>query len=545
MSDQKIYYKDWPKNVPKTIDIPNKTLVDFLEESVKKYPNNVITNFMGFHLTYTQLQDIAYRTAKKLNELGLQKGETVALQFTNNPAYISYYYGVLKAGGVVTNLSPLFKSLEVKRQLNDSDAKIYIGWEGFNGIVEPIIKDTDVRHKFYSNLGPYLTPDPMAPPEYPMGGEPTFEDLIRETSPDPPEVNIKSEDIAMLQYTGGTTGFPKGAMLTHMNIVANVYQIKTWLAGIREGEENFLAVLPFYHIYMCFVMNAVVHMGNTLTCVFNPRETHEVIEAIESTKVTIFPGIAPLFNNINNFEGIEKHDLSSIKFCFSGAAPLPDDVRKRFEELSGAKVREVYGLTEMSPAVTANTFGDNFKSGTAGMPLPNTDVKIVSADGKVLGLNEVGELWVRGPQMMKGYYKRAKETADSIINGWLRTGDMALMDDDGRIVIKERLKDMIKYKGHSVYPTEVEDLLFYNEAIEDCAVVGVIDEDGNENIKAFIVLKDKFKEKVREEAIIEWSKKNMGFEKYPRFVEFIEEIPKTIVGKILHRELRERKNEED
>jgi long-chain acyl-CoA synthetase len=540
MSDQKIYYKDWPENVPKTIDIPDITLVDFLETSVKKYPNHIITNFMGFQLTYTQLQDITYRTAAKLTELGLQKGETVALQFTNNPAYISYYYGVLKAGGVVTNLSPLFKSLEVKRQLNDSDAQIYIGWEGFNGIVEPIIQETGVKHKFYSNLGPYLTPDPMAPPEYTMGGEPTIEDIIRETNPNPPQVNIDPKDIAMLQYTGGTTGFPKGAMLTHRNIVANVYQIKTWLGGIREGEENFLAVLPFYHIYMCFVMNAVVHMGNTLTCVFNPRETHEIIEAIESTKVTIFPGIAPLFNNINNYEGIEQHDLSSINYCFSGAAPLPDDVRKRFEELSGAKVREVYGLTEMSPAVTANTFGDNFKSGTAGMPLPNTDVKIVGDNGEILGLNEVGELWVRGPQMMKGYYKRPKETADTIIDGWLRTGDMALMDDDGRIVIKERLKDMIKYKGHSVYPTEVEDLLFYNEVIEDCAVVGVRDEEGNENIKAFIVLKERFKGKVSEQDIVDWSKKNMGFEKYPRFVEFINEIPKTIVGKILHRELREK-----
>ncbi len=543
MSDQKIYYKDWPENVPKTIDIPENTLVDFLEDSVKKYPNHIITNFMGFQLTYTQLQDIVYRTATKLTELGLRKGETVALQFTNNPAYISYYYGVLKAGGVVTNLSPLFKSLEVKRQLNDSDAKIYIGWEGFNGIVEPIIQETDVQHKFYSNLGPYLAPDPMAPPEYPMGGEPTFEDIIRETSPDPPQLNLDPEDIAMLQYTGGTTGFPKGAMLTHRNIVANVYQIKTWLAGIREGEETFLAVLPFYHIYMCFVMNAVVHMGNTLTCVFNPRETHEVIEAIESTKVTIFPGIAPLFNNINNYEGIEKHDLSSINFCFSGAAPLPDDVRTQFEKLSGAKVREVYGLTEMSPAVTANTFGDNFKSGTAGMPLPNTDVKIVGDNGEILGLNEVGELWVRGPQMMKGYYKRPKETADTIIDGWLRTGDMALMDDDGRIVIKERLKDMIKYKGHSVYPTEVEDLLFYNESIEDCAVVGIRDEEGNENIKAFIVLKERFKGQVSEQEIIDWSKKNMGFEKYPRFVEFIDEIPKTIVGKILHRELREKNSD--
>jgi long-chain acyl-CoA synthetase len=540
MSDQKIYYKDWPENVPKTIEIPQKTLVDFLEDSVKNYPNHAVTNFMGFQLTYKQLQDISYRTATKLTNLGLKKGETVALQFTNNPAYISYYYGVLKAGGIVTNLSPLFKSLEVKRQLNDSDAKIYIGWEGFNGIVDPIIKDTKVSHKFYSNLGPYLTPDPMAPLGYSMGGEPTFEDIIREITPNPPNLTIEPEEIAMLQYTGGTTGFPKGAMLTHRNIVANVYQIKTWLAGIREGEENFLAVLPFYHIYMCFVMNAVIHMGNTLTCVFNPRETHEVIEAIETTKVTIFPGIAPLFNNINNYDGIENHDLSSIKYCFSGAAPLPDDVRKRFEELSGAKVREVYGLTEMSPAVTANTFGDNFKSGTAGMPLPNTEVRIVDDDGNVLGLNEVGELWVKGPQMMQGYYKRPKETTDTIIDGWLRTGDMALMDDDGRIVIKERLKDMIKYKGHSVYPTEVEDLLFYNEAIEDCAVVGIIDDEGNENIKAFIVLKEKYKETINEQEIIDWSKENMGFEKYPRFVEFIEEIPKTIVGKILHRELREK-----
>ncbi|MFX1234512.1 MAG: AMP-binding protein, partial [Promethearchaeota archaeon] len=230
----------------------------------------------------------------------------------------------------------------------------------------------------------------------------------------------------------------------------------------------------------------------------------------------------------------------SIKYCFSGAAPLPDDVRKKFEKLSGAKVREVYGLTEMSPAVTANTFGDNFKAGTAGMPLPNTDVKIVSEDGKVLGLNEVGELWVRGPQMMKGYYKRPEETKHTIIDGWLRTGDMALMDDDGRILIKERLKDMIKYKGHSVYPTEVEDLLFYNDHIKDCAVVGIIDDEGNENIKAFIVLKEESKGKVKEQQIIDWSKENMGFEKYPRFVEFIDEIPKTIVGKILHRELRER-----
>ena len=203
MSDQKIFYKHWPEGVPKEIDIPDKTLMDFLEDSQKNYPNNIVTYFMGFELTYSKLLDIVYRVATKLNELGIKKGDTVAIQFTNNPAFIAYYYGILKIGAVVTPISPLFKKLEIKRQLNDSDAKMYIGWEGFSGLVDPIINETKVKHKFYSNLSPYLTPDPMAPPEFEMGGEPTFEDLIRDTEPNPPKVQITREDLAQLQYTGG------------------------------------------------------------------------------------------------------------------------------------------------------------------------------------------------------------------------------------------------------------------------------------------------------------------------------------------------------
>ena len=539
MSDEKLYYKFWPENVPKEVEILDKTLVDFFEDSVRTYPNNVLTYFMGFELTYKKTSEFVNRVATKLSSIGIKKGDCVAIHFTNNPAFVTSYYGVLKLGAVVTCISPLFKSLEIKRQLNDSEAKVYIGWEGFSQLVNPIIAETGVKHKFYSNLSPYLTPDPLAPPQYPAGGDPTWEDLIRETKPNPPNVNISRDDLAMLQYTGGTTGFPKGAMLTHGSVSANVLQAEAWFSEKDPGKEVLLAALPLYHIYMCFMMNIAVHNGFKLACVFNPREPHEVIEVIETTKVTLFPGVAAIYNNLNLYEGIEKHDLSSIKYCLSSAGALPEEVLRKFEELTGAKLREAYGLTEMSPAVTANPFDGRFKVGTIGMPFPNTDVKIVDGDGKTLPVGEVGELVARGPQMMKGYYKRPKENANTIKDGWLWTGDLAMMDEDGYFVIKGREKNLIKYKGHSVYPTEVEELLYNHEAIEECGVIGIIDNEGKENIKAYIVLKGDFKGKLSEQDIIEWSKENMGFDKYPRFVQFIDEIPKTVVGKVLHRELKE------
>ena len=539
MSDQKLYYKHWPEGVPKVVEIPDISLVDSLENTVKKFPDKVATYFMGFELTYKKLLDIVYKAATKLSQIGIKKGDTVAIQYTNNPAFICNFYAILKIGGIVTTLSPLFKSLEIKRQLNDSDAKVYIGWEGFSGMVDPIVDETGVKHKFYTNLAPYLSPDPMAPPEFQMGGEPTWEDIVRETTSNPPEVQISPNDLAMLQYTGGTTGFPKAAMLTHRNIIANCYQLNAWFTGTEPGNEVMLAALPFYHIYLVTGMNIAINNGWKIACVFNPREAHEVVEVIEATKATIFPGIAALFNNLNNYEHIKEHDLSSIKNCLSGAAPLPEDVRIKFEEVSGAKVREVYGLTEMSPGTTGNPFIGLVKPGTIGMPFPSTEAKICDPNGKILGLNEVGELVVKGPQMMKGYYKRDEETKNTIRNGWLWTGDLASMDEDGYITIRSRAKDLIKYKGHSVYPAEVEDLLYNNKAIAECGVIGIIDDEGNENIKAYIALKEEFKNKMTEHDIIEWAKANMGFEKYPRFVEFIDEIPKTTVGKVYHLELRE------
>ncbi|MHA1669704.1 MAG: AMP-binding protein [Promethearchaeota archaeon] len=545
MSDQKIFYQHWPEGVPKEVEIPNISLIDSLENTVQKFPDSMATYFMGFELTYSQLLDIVYRAATKLHELGIRKGDCVAIQYTNNPAFIAYFYAILKLGSIVTSLSPLFKSLEVKRQLNDSEAKVYLGWEGFSGIVDPIIEETSVQHKFYTNLAPYLSPDPMAPPQFEMGGPPTFEDIIREIEPNLPAVDIDPNDIAMLQYTGGTTGLPKGAMLTHRNIIANCVQIDAWFVGTEEGNEVLLGALPFYHIYLVTGMNIAIYKGWKVACVFNPREAHEVAEVIENSKATIFPGIAALFNNLNNYEHIKNHDLSSIKYCLSGAAPLPEEVRIKFEEISGAKVREVYGLTEMSPGAIGNPFSGKVKPGTVGMPFPSTQVKICSPDGKVLGINEVGELVLRGPQMMKGYFKREEDTKNTIKDGFLWTGDLAIMDEDGYITIKARQKNLIKYKGHSVYPAEVEELLYNYEVVEEVGVIGITDETGNENIKAFIALKPEFKGKVTEEDIIDWSKKNMGFEKYPRFVKFIDEVPKTTVGKVYHLELRKMEQDKD
>jgi len=543
MSEQKIYYKNWPEGVPKEVEISDITLVDSLENTVKEFPDNVVTYYMGFELTYRQMLDIVYRVATKLTQLGIKKGDTVAIQYLNDPAFICNLYGILKMGGIVTTLSPLFKSLEIKRQLNDSDAKVYLGWEGFTNLVDPIIKETGVRHKFYTNVSPYLSPDPMGPQEFQFAGEPTWEDLVREAAPNPPEVHIDPDELAMLQYTGGTTGFPKGAMLTHRNIIANCSQVRTLYVGTKPGEEVLLAALPFFHIYLGTGLHNAINNGWKIACVFNPREAHQVVEVIEETRPTIFPGIATLFNNLNNYEEIKDHDISGMKYCMSGAAPLPEDVREKFEEISGAKVREAYGLTEMSPGVCANPYVGTAKAGTVGIPFPSTDVKICDPDGNALGINEVGELVVRGPQMMKGYYKREEETRNAIRDGWLWTGDLASMDEEGYITIRSRSKDLIKYKGHSVYPAEVEDLLHYHEAIAECGVIGILDDKGEENIKAYIELKEEFRDKISEQDIIEWAKANMGYEKYPRFVELLDEVPKTMVGKVCHLDLRKLEEE--
>nr|MDO8109771.1 long-chain fatty acid--CoA ligase [Candidatus Sigynarchaeota archaeon] len=549
---EKPWFKFWPPGVPKTIKYPVVPLDSILRDAAKKYPDSIAYSYYDSQMTYKKLDDISDRVAAGLVKLGVKKGDVVALHFTNVPPCIASYFGVLRAGGIATLISPLFKKMEIKYQLKDSDAKFLVVWEGFDGLYDydALPNETGVRVIIHSSLGNWFNPDPVASDAVSTDGTTLYlEDLIRTNEPKPPKVSINpKEDLAILQYTGGTTGMPKGGMITHYNILTNILQIKAIFPECEPGKEVMMMALPLYHIYaQCACMNFGTLIGANNVLVGNPREADELIEAIEKHKITIFPGVAAMFNMLNNHEGIEKVNMKSIKYCTSGAGPLPKEVQDKFEKLTGAKLREGYGLTEASPFVSVNPLQGRFKNGTVGLPLPDTELKIVDVETgtKVLGINEVGELCVKGPQVFQGYYKKPEETKKTIRDGWLYTGDAAIIDDEGYTVIKERLKNMLKYKGHSVYPTEVEALLYENPAILECAVIGIKDPQVGENIKAYVVLKDNYVGKITEKEIIEWAKKNIAGYKVPHIVEIIEEIPKSRIGKILHRVLREGKTELD
>ena len=547
MTNDKVYHKFWPDGVPKTIEIPEIPLDKYLKDAATNFPDATATTYYNIPLSYKKLDEIADRIATKLAALGIKKGDTVAIHMTNVPPVPACYYATLRLGARATLLSPLFKGLEIKYQLNKSEAKALIIWEGFISLAESVLPETGVKTVIQSNLGPWFSPDPTikSDPISEDESEIYLEDIIQDTEPNPPKVDIDpKKDLACLQFTGGTTGLPKGAMLSHYNLVANVEQISAWFPDAIPGKEVMLTALPLYHIYAQTVsMNYSMKIAANQVLITNPRETKELLHAITNHKVSIFPGVAALYNNINNFPEVKEMDLSCIKYCLSGAGPLPSEVQDTFEKLTGAKLREGYGLTEASPVTHANPLAGRFKNGTIGLPLPNTDIKIVDYDTgeKDLGPNEIGELCIKGPQVMLGYYKKPEANKKTIRNGWLYTGDAALIDEEGYTVIKERLKNMIKYKGHSVYPTEVEALMFEHEAILDVAVIGVPDEKVGENIKAYVVLKPEFIDKVTEEDLINWSKENMAGYKYPRQLDFIREIPKTNTGKTLHRLLKEGK----
>jgi long-chain acyl-CoA synthetase len=546
----------YPPWAPRTIDIPKLRLDQLLADAARKWPENRVTTYFGFDLTYRQLDEIANRIANALIKLGVKKGDIVASHFTNTPACVAVYFGILRAGAVNTLISPLFKGMEIKYQLNDSEAKVYINWEGFDGVAEPILGQTGVKVWIKSSMAPWISPNPLEGDLLdPEGKVLWLEDLMKKAPATPPNVVIKpEEDLACLQYTGGTTGLPKAAMLTHYNLVANVFQLKTWTAkDFLEGQEVMLTALPIYHIYAQTVcMNFGILLGAMQVFVSNPREVEELIEAIEHNKVTIFPGVAALYNLINNYKNIAQHDLRSIKFCLSGAGPLPVEIQTKFEKLTGSKLREGYGLTEASP-VTHGNRPDISWPGFIGLPFPNTEIRIINpVDRRTdLPLGQVGELCIAGPQVMRGYYKRPDESRNCLVdidkNGkkWLFTGDLAEIDERGLTRIRDRAKNMIKVKGHSVYPAEVEDHFYHNPDVLDVAIVGVSETDGGQSVKAFIVLKPNAKGKVTEGDLIKWAKENMASMKVPKSITFIDEIPKGTAGKTLHRILREGKTELD
>jgi len=347
------------------------------------------------------------------------------------------------------------------------------------------------------------------------------------------------EDLALLQYTGGTTGISKGAMLTHKNLVANVLQIDAWDPTSRDllGKGVMLGALPFFHVYgMTVAMNYGLYSGYKIVLLPRP-EIHAVVEAIEKHQVTHFPGVPTLYVAFNNFPGIEKRNVKSIRICLSGAAPLPVEVAKRFEEITGARLIEGYGLSEASPVTHSNPVLGPVKKGSIGMPFPSVDAKVVDEEGKEVPLGEVGELVVKGPNVMKGYWNRPEETQKALRDGWLFTGDMARMDQDGYFYIVDRKKDMIIAGGYNIYPREVEEVLYGHEAVQEAAVVGVPDPYRGETVAAFIVLKEAYRGKVTEKDIEAFCRANLAAYKVPRIIQFRDSLPKSSVGKILKREL--------
>ncbi|MCB2187199.1 MAG: long-chain fatty acid--CoA ligase [Deltaproteobacteria bacterium] len=552
------WYKDWPPNVPKIVDFPNIGLGQMLKETAAKYPGDKAIVFQDSVMTYGELDDKVNRFATALAGLGFARGDVLALILPNSPQFVVAFYACQRLGVTVTAINPTYKGLEIKHQLNDSGAKGLVVLDAVFGEAARVLDQTKVKHLIGTNiadlmrlpawkkwLGKKLGKIPFADmPSHAL----KFTKMVA-TAPNVRQVEVNpAEDVAALIYTGGTTGTPKGAMLTHQNLVSNAYMGKAWIGEDFPRDAGWVGVLPLFHSFAltCVMDTALCRGGFMLLFPKPPDSMAEWAAQIEKwgqgTQLCM-PGVAVLFNKINNTPGLEKFDLSPLTKCLSGAGPLPRDVQLKFEQKFGSQVVEGYGLTESSPVTHANPFVGERKLGSIGLPFPNTDVKIMDLEtgSKELGYgpDQVGELCVKGPQVMKGYFNRPVETSATIRDGWLYTGDVAYMDEDGWTFIMDRAKDLVKHKGYSVFPKEIEDYLFSHPDILEVAVVGLPHPKVGEILKAFVVLKPESQGKVSEQDIIDWCKENMTHYKVPNEVQFRAELPKTMVGKVLRRVLKE------
>ena len=549
---EKPWFKFWPADVRKHIDYPEVPLSDLLKNTAKDYPENVAIVYFDKEMTYRELNYASDKFATALIDIGVKKGDKVALFLPNIPQFVIAYYGVLRIGAIETAISPLYKEREVEHQLNDSEAETIIVLDALYPVLEKIMDKTKVKRVIVTSLKEYM---PSAKaflgsllkkiPTHKVERKPStyfLQELLSKYDANPPTIGIDAkEDLAGLQYTGGTTGISKGAMLTHLNFVSNAVTCDEWLRGTK-GKETFLTVLPLFHIYgMTTGMNAPIYLAGKMVMLprFDPTST---FRAIQKHKVTIFCGAPTMYSMLLAHPDLKKYNLTSIHFCISGSAPLPPEIQNKWMEVTGGVLVEGYGLTESSPVTHCNPLDKSLKTvkvGSIGLPWPDTDAKIMDIDTgeNELGVDEDGELVVKGPQVMKGYWKMPEETATVLRNGWLYTGDVAKMDANGYFYITDRKKDLIKYKDYSVYPREIEDLLYEHPAVKLCAVVGKPDPTVGEIPKAFVVLKEGAK--ATEAEITKFVKEQVAPYKAIREVEFRKELPISSVGKVLRRVLQE------
>lgn len=539
----------WPQDIPHAIEYPNISLGEVLHRAALRATDKPALYFRNTALTFKELNQLASRFATALQKLGINKGDRTAIYLPNCPQFIIAYYGALRAGGVVVTISPLYKERELENILVDSGARAIVAWDKLGNYVQSTQERTNVANIIITK-GDSITPtNRIQTSDNPISSQGShfleMENLLATSIDNFEPVTIEPQnDLALLQYTGGTTGAPKGAMLTHNNLLVNAAQFSTWLQ-MRTGQETHLSALPFFHIYgMTTAMNAPIYTTSRIIIIQDARDLKAIVEAIDAYKPTIFCGVPSMYISLINHPDIGKHDLSSIRVCVSGATALPIEVQRKFEELTGGRLVEGYGLTEASPVTHVNPLDERNKNriGSIGIPISNTDAKIVDLGDseRELPPQTPGELVVRGPQIMLGYWNDPEESRLVLRGGWLHTGDIATMDSDGYFRIVDRKRDMINVSGLKVWPQEVEEVLLEHPAIKEAAAIGIPDQVSGEAVKAFIVLRKEYRGRVGSKEISDFCKEKIAVYKAPKTIEFRDSVPKTSIGKILRRELRTR-----
>jgi len=551
---EKIWLKSYPEAVPAEVDEPaHRSLRDMIEAGFDEWPDNRAYTCMGTSLTYRQLDEQSMKFACYLQQtLGLTRGERVAIMLPNLLQYAVALCGIFRAGLVAVNVNPLYTARELEHQLNDSGARAIVILENFAHVLDDVIDETDVDHVVTTGVGDLLNRPggwivnfvlryvKRAVPSYRLPGAVRFRRALRIGSREtlvPVELGLA--DLAFLQYTGGTTGVSKGAMLSHRNMIYNVEQSRLWQRDAYEGVEPIVAItaLPLYHIFSlqnnCLMMMA---QGGENVLIPNPRDIPAFIKELRKHDFNFISAVNTLFAALVNAPGFDELDFSHLKVCVGGGMAVQPAVARQWADVTGVEIAQGYGLTETSPSATCNAVESTY-TGSIGLPLPSTDVMICGEDGNPLPIGEAGEICIRGPQVMEGYWKRPAETAEVMLpGGWLRTGDIGRMDEGGYTWIEDRKKDMILVSGFNVYPNEIENVVVEMDGILEAAAIGIPDDKSGEAVKVFAVQSD---DSVSEQDVIGHCRENLTNYKRPREVEFRDELPKTNVGKILRRALRE------
>ena len=552
MTEKRAWFEWYDQGVPKSIDYPQIALFEILERSADQYPDEACTIFQGARITYRKMSELTDQLAAGLQSLGVEKGDRVGIFMPNTPQFVMAYFGVLKMGGVVVATNPMYTGREIKHQANDSGMKVMIVMSNFYHRVKEIQGETGVEKLIVTNIKETLPPlkallftllkERKAGFRVdPQGGDLWLQDVLEGVSPrDFDPVEVKPEDHAIFQYTGGTTGTPKAAIASHYNLVVNTLQIKSWIPTAVEGEEVVLMAIPLYHVYgMVCGMNFGLACGAALVMVPDARDIQDVVGNLEKYQASIFPGVPALYNAINVHPAVQagKYDLSSIKACISGSAPLMRETKETFEALTGGVVFEGYGLSEAPTATHCNPLQGENRTGSIGLPFPDVDARIIDLDDEVTEkpVGEIGELVIKAPQVFKGYHNMPTETRNAVREGWLYTGDIARRDEDGYFYIVDRKKAVIKPGGFQVWPREVEEILQDHPAVAEVGVAGIPDPYRGESVKAWVVLGEG--KQATAEELRDWCLKSLAKYKVPTEFEFRSELPKTHVGKLLRREL--------